>query len=223
MEKLKLEVELRSETGKEINKKFRREGFVPGVLYSPHDKKNLLLKTKRENLIKLLSGQRRSLISLEIEGGEKKVKRLAVIKDVQYNNLKRQLVHIDFYGVTLKEKLTLKANLELIGEPVGIKEGGILEIGLREVEIECLPSQVPESLKADISNLKIGDHLTIGEIDISKGIKVLTELDATVASVVPPTKIEVAEEEAEEAEEGVEAAEEEKAETEKTSSEAKEG
>jgi large subunit ribosomal protein L25 len=214
MEKLKLKAKLRNETGKEINKKFRKEGSVPGVLYSPHDKKNLLLKAKREDLMKLLTGQKHSLISLEIEGGEKKVKRLAVIKDVQYNTLKKQLVHIDFYGVTLKEKLTLKIKLELIGEPVGVKEGGILEVGLREVEIECLPSQVPSLLQADISSLKIGDHLTIGEIDIPKGIKVLSELDTTVASVVPPTKIEVTEEEEE-------VAEEEKAETEKTSSEAK--
>ncbi len=196
MEKPKLKVELRNDTGKEVNKKFRREGIVPGILYSPHDKKNLLLKVKREDLLKLLSEKKHGIIDLEIDDGQKNFERLAIIKDIQYNPLKRQMVHVDFYGATLKEKLTIEVRIELIGEPIGLKEGGILEVKLREVEIECLPSQVPESLKADISHLKINDHLTVGELDIPKGIEVLIEPDRIIASVYPPTKVEeVAEEE----------------------------
>ncbi|GAI11652.1 unnamed protein product, partial [marine sediment metagenome] len=175
MEKPKLKVELRNDTGKEVNKRFRREGIVPGVLYSPHDEKNLLLKIKREDLLKLLSGKKHGIIDLEIDDGKKNFNRLVIIKDFQYNSLKKQMVHVDFYGVTLKEKLTVQVSIELIGEPIGVEEGGILEVELREVEIECLPSQVPGSLKADISHLKINDHLTVGELDISKGIEVLTE------------------------------------------------
>ncbi|MHC2995182.1 MAG: 50S ribosomal protein L25 [Candidatus Atribacteria bacterium] len=212
MEKSKLKVELRNDTGKEVNKKFRREGIVPGVLYSPHDEKNLLLKVKREGLLKLLSGKKHGIIDLEINDGEKNINRLAIIKDFQYNSLKKQMVHVDFYGVTLKEKLTVQVGIELIGEPIGVEEGGILEVELREVEIECLPSQVPESLKADISHLKINDHLTVSELDIPKGIEVLTEPDRIIASVHPPTKIEeVVKEEEEEVEEVEEVAEEEKA------------
>jgi len=221
MEKPKLKVESRNDTGKEVNKKFRREGIVPGVLYSPHDEKNLLLKAKREDLLKLLSDKKRGIIDLEIDDGQKNFKRLAIIKDIQYNSLKRQIVHVDFYGVTLKEKLTVQVSIELIGEPIGLKEGGILEIELREVEIECLPSQVPGSLKADISHLKINDHLTVGELDIPKGIEVLAEPDRIIASVHPPTKIEEVAKEEEEEEEVEEVAEEEekaKAETEEPSS-----
>jgi len=224
MEKSKLKVESRNDTGKEVNKKFRREGIVPGVLYSPHDEKNILLKAKREDLLKLLSDKKHGIIDLEIDDGQKNFKRLAIIKDIQYNSLKRQIVHVDFYGVTSKEKLTVQVSIELIGEPIGLKEGGILEVELREVEIECLPSQVPGSLKADISHLKINDHLTVGELDISKGIEVLTEPDRIIASVHPPTKIEeVVKEEEEEVEEVEEVAEEEKAkvETEAPSSEPK--
>jgi len=211
MEKTKLRVELRSDKGKEVNKKFRREGIIPGVLYSPHDKKNLLLKVKNENLSKLIYHKRHGIINLEINDGEKKSDRLAIIKDIQYNSLKKQIVHIDFYGVTLKEKLTMEVGIELVGEPVGAKEGGILELELREVEIECLPSQIPESIKADISHLKINDHLTAGELDLPKGVELLTEPDRIIASVHPPTKIEevakeeeVEEEVAEEAEERAE-------------------
>jgi len=190
MERPKLKVELRNDTGKEVNKKFRREGIVPGILYSPHDKKNILLKVKREDLLKLLSEKKHGIIDLEIDDGQKNFERLAIIKDIQYNPLKRQMVHVDFYGATLKEKLTIEVRIELIGEPIGLKEGGILEVKLREVEIECLPSQVPESLKADIGHLKINDHLTVGELDIPKGIEVLIEPDRIIASVYPPTKVE---------------------------------
>ena len=215
MKKPKLKVELRDNTGKEINKKLRKEGIVPGVLYSPHDKENLILKVKTDELSKLLSAKSHGLIDLEIDDGKKKISRLAVIKDLQYNTLKMQIVHVDFYGVTLKEKLTLEIDIELVGEPIGVEEGGILQVELRKVEIECLPSQMPESLKADLSNLKVGDHISVRGMKIPEGVEVLTAPDRIVAAVVLPTKIEEVVEEEEEVVEGEEgeAKEEEKAET----------
>jgi large subunit ribosomal protein L25 len=199
MKKPKLKVELRDNTGKEINKKFRREGIVPGVF---------------DELSKLLSAKSHGLIDLEIDDGKEKVSRLAVIKDLQYNSLKRQIVHVDFYGVTLKEKLTLEVDIELVGEPIGVEEGGILQVELRKVEIECLPSQVPDSLKANLSNLNVGDHISVGDMEIPEGVEVLTEPDRLVAAVVLPTKIEEVVEEEEEMVEGEEEVEgEEKVET----------
>jgi len=217
VKKPKLKVELRDNIGKESSKKYRREGIVPGVLYSPHDKENLVLKVKNDGLLKLLSAKSHKLIDLEINDGKEKIKRLAVIKDLQYNSLKRQIVHVDFYGVTLKEKLTLEIDIELIGEPIGVEEGGILQVELRKIEIECLPSQVPGSLKVDLSKLKVGDHISVGDMEIPEGVEVLTELDRVVAAVVLPTKIEEVVEEEEVVVEGVEGEEgeegEEKAET----------
>ena len=220
MDKTKLKVELRNETGKEANRKFRKEGMIPGVLYSPHDKENLLLKIKSEGLSKLLIEKKHSLINLEIDDGKKKNKRLAMIKDFQYNSLKKRIVHIDFYGVTLKEKLTMLINVELVGEPIGAKEGGILEHELREIEVECLPTDVPSAYKVDITQLQIGDNITVGDIEVSKGVKILTEAEQVIASVKHPTKEEekveeVEGEEAEETEDGKETAD-------KTSSETKE-
>jgi large subunit ribosomal protein L25 len=221
MDKTKLKVELRNETGKEANRKFRKEGMIPGVLYSPHDKENLLLKIKSEGLSKLLIEKKHSLINLEIDDGKKKNKRLAMIKDFQYNSLKKRILHIDFYGVTLKEKITMLINVELFGESIGAKEGGILEHELREIEVECLPTDVPSAYKVDITQLQIGDNITVGDIEVSKGVKILTEAEQVIASVKHPTKEEevveeeVEGEEAEETEDG-------KATTDKTSSETKE-
>ena len=201
MKKSQLKVELRDNTGKESSKKFRRGGMVPGVLYSPHDKENLILKVKKDGLSKLLSAKSHGLIDLEIDDGKKKVSRLAIIKDIQYNSLKKQIVHVDFYGVTLKEKLTLEVDIELIGEPIGVKDGGILQIELRKVEIECLPSHMPDSLKVDLSSLKVGENISVGELEIPEGVEVLTSPDRIVAAMVLPSKTEeVVEEEAETAE-----------------------
>ena len=221
MDKTKLKVELRNETGKEANRKFRKEGMIPGVLYSPHDKENLLLKIKSEGLSKLLIEKKHSLVNLEIDDGKKKNKRLAMIKDFQYNSLKKRIVHIDFYGVTLKEKLTMLINVELVGESIGAKEGGILEHELREIEVECLPTDVPSAYKVDITQLQIGDNITVGDIKVSKGVKILTEAEQVIASVKHPTK---EEEKVEEEVEGEEAEETEdgKATTDKASSETKE-
>jgi len=212
MKKPKLKVELRDNVGKEINKKYRREGIVPGVLYSPHDKENLLFKVEAIDLSKILSAKSHGLIDLEIDDGKEKVSRLAIIKDVQYNSLKKQIIHVDFYGVTLKEKLTTEVDIELIGESIGVKDGGILQVELRKVEIECLPSDVPDSIIVDISNLKVGDHVSVGGMEVPEGVKALTELDRIVVAVVPPAKIEEVVEEGEEEIEGEEAKEEEKAE-----------
>jgi large subunit ribosomal protein L25 len=217
VKKPKLIVELRDNIGKESSKKFRREGMVPGVLYSPHDKENLILKVKKDGLSKLLSAKSHGLIDLEIDDGKEKVNRLAIIKDVQYNSLKKQIIHVDFYGVTLKEKLTLEVDIELVGESIGVKDGGILQVELRKVEIECLPSDVPDSIKVDITSLKVGDHISVSGMKVPEGVKALTEPDRIVVAVVTPAKIEeVVEKEEEEEEvvvEGKEAKEEEKAET----------
>ncbi len=104
----------------------------------------------------------------------------------------------------MKKKLTLEGDIELIGEPIGVEEGGILQVELRKVEIECLPSQVPESLKANLGNLDVGDHISVGDMEIPEGVEVLTALDRIVAAVVLPTKIEEVVEEEEEVAEGEE-------------------
>jgi len=216
MQKTKLKVELRNETGKGANKKFRREGIIPGVLYSPHDSSNLLLKVKSDELTKFLTHEKHALLNLEINEGDKKSTRLAMVKDFQYNSLKKQIVHIDFYGVTLKEKLTMKVNVELTGESIGVKDGGIMEFELRQIEVECLPTNVPSVFTVDITDLKIGDHYSVGDIEAPKGVVLLTEQDRVVVSVKHPSKEEVVVEE----EEGMEEVEE-KTDTEKPSSENK--
>ena len=211
MKRIKLEVETRTKKGKEESKKLRNSGYVPGILYSPHDKESILLKIPEKELHHFLSDKKHAhgIINLQIKKDDSKnVTRLAVIKDFQYDSLQKRINHFDFYGVTLKEKITLQVPLVLEGEPKGIKEGGILDISLREIEVECLPADAPEAITVDISRLGFNDVLSLEEVELPKDVKLITEIDRTVASVIAPTKEEEIVEEEEEEEEVAEGEEE---------------
>lgn len=206
MKRIQLEVETREKSGKEESKSLRRTGYVPGVLYSPRDKNSILLKIPEKELFRFLSDKKHAhgIIDLKIKSDEaKETTRLAVIKDFQYDSLNRKINHFDFYGVALKEKITLAIPLLLEGEPKGVKDGGILDVSLREVEVECLPTDAPQAITLDISDMVFNDVKTLHDIVLPKEVKLITDINRTVASVVAPTK---AEEEvpAEEAEEGEE-------------------
>lgn len=212
MKRIKLEVETRDKIGKEESKKLRKSGYVPGILYSPHDKNNILLKIPEKDLYQFLLDKKHShgIINLRIKKeSAKDTTRLAFIKDFQYDSLNKRINHFDFYGVTMKEKVTLQVPLVLEGEPKGINEGGILDISLREIEVECLPGDAPEAITVDISQLGFNDTLSLADIELPKDVRLLTEPDRTIASVVPPTRVEEepeGEEEVEEIAEGEEEA-----------------
>jgi large subunit ribosomal protein L25 len=191
MKRKKLLVETRKIKGKEESKKLRNSGYVPGILYSHRDKNNVLLKVPEKELYKFLSDKKHAhgIIDLQIKKDDAKdTTRIAVLKDFQYDSLQKRIKHFDFYGVTMKEKITLQVPLLLEGEPKGIKEGGILDISLREIEVECLPADAPEAINIDISQLGFNDVITLQDIELPKDVKLLTDIDRTIASVVAPTK-----------------------------------
>ncbi|NLL62139.1 MAG: 50S ribosomal protein L25 [Candidatus Atribacteria bacterium] len=207
MKRIKLEVETREKSGKEESKRLRKTGYVPGILYSPRDKNSILLKIPEKELFRFLSDKKHShgIIDLKIKTDKaKETTRLAVIKDFQYDSLKKKINHFDFYGVSMKEKITLVVPLILEGEPKGVKEGGILDISLREIEVECFPADDPGAITIDISEMGFNDVITLQDIVLPEEVKLITDIDRTIASVVAPTKVEeeVPEEEAEEAAEG---------------------
>ncbi|MDD3656640.1 MAG: 50S ribosomal protein L25 [Atribacterota bacterium] len=207
MKRIQLQVETREKSGKEDSKRLRKTGYVPGIFYSPHDKNNILLKILEKELFRFLSDKKHAhgIIDLKIKtDDEKEVTRLALMKDFQYDSLLKRINHFDFYGVTMKEKVTLEVPIILEGEPKGIKEGGILDISLREVEVECLPADAPEAITIDISEMSFNDVITLQDVVLPKGVKLLTDINRTIASVVAPSKVEekVPEKEAEEVTEG---------------------
>ncbi|MFZ5518253.1 MAG: 50S ribosomal protein L25 [Candidatus Zhuqueibacterota bacterium] len=177
-----LNAEVRKLTGKEIAKKLRREGKVPGIFYS-HNEESIPIIVDERELMKVLVSES-SLIDIQIE---KKKKRKAIIREVQTDPVKQNLVHVDVMGVNLKEKVTLAVPIRFVGEAVGVKtHGGILHQLMREIEVSCLPLDLPEHIEIDVSALNVGDLITVSAIHL-ENVEILGEPDQAIVHVITPT------------------------------------
>ena len=192
-----LSVEVRAERGSRATRRLRRSGLVPGVLYGGSHDETVSFKVGEHDLRRILVDGS-ALIDIEI-GKEKSVP--AILKDRQLHPVRDEVMHIDFLEVNLSEKIHASVALELEGgeDAPGVKEGGVLDHATREVEIEALPTDIPERIVVDVSALEIGSTLTLSEVTAPEGVEFVHEhLDeVTVASVVLPTKVEEPEIEAE--------------------------
>jgi large subunit ribosomal protein L25 len=192
-----LAVEVREERGSRATRRLRRSGLVPGVLYGGSHDETVSFKVGDRDLRRILVDGS-ALIDIEI-GGEKSVP--AILKDRQLHPVRDEVMHIDFLEVNLTEKIRSFVALELEGgeEAPGVKEGGVLDHATREVEIEALPTDIPEQIVVDVSALDIGSTLTLADVVAPEGVEFTHEPleEFVVASVVLPTKVEEPEIEAE--------------------------
>jgi len=187
-EEIVLEVTKRERTGKEVAKKLRRDGIIPGVVYGAGDNPTPI-HVPHTAFYKLLhSGHGENvLITLNIKNG-KTASEKVLIRDIQRDPVKENIIHIDFQHVSLTKKITVKLPIHLVGLPTGVKDqGGMLQHILREIEISCLPTDIPEKFDVDVTALKIGDSVHVREISIPN-VEILTFGDQTITSVVPPMK-----------------------------------
>ncbi|HDL63965.1 MAG TPA: 50S ribosomal protein L25 [Proteobacteria bacterium] len=202
MAQLTLEVKVRSEIGGGRPRMLRREGLLPGVFYSRGEEPIPL--TLNLEYIRKATGRLREnqIVSLEIDRDGKKFKKPAIVKEIQVDYLANALLHIDFQQIALDEKLTAMVPLISIGESIGVtRDGGILEHILREVEIECLPTDLPESIEVDVSELTVGATIHVSDITAIEGVEILTEPTLSIFALAAPiTEEEVAPEEIEEEE-----------------------
>jgi large subunit ribosomal protein L25 len=185
MDFVELKANLRKEKGKEQNKRLRNSGMVPGVVYRKGEE-TLSLKIDSKNLSKVLHTEagENVIIKLFVEGDKKKKERIVVIKEIQRNPVKDALVHLDLNEISLTETLKVKVPIVSKGEAVGVKqEGGVLQHVMWEVEVECLPTNIPDKIEVDITNLKIGGTLSIKDMLPSEGVKILADPESIVFSV----------------------------------------
>jgi len=205
MEKRKLKVKLRDRTGKEYVKKLRKNGVLPAVLYGPHLKKSLPLQIDIKELRSFLSqSDKAKIITLEITDQKTDKQHNVIIKDSQRDLIKGDLQHLDFYAVTRGETVTTTVPISFVGKSQGEKIGGIVEHLVRELDLECLPKDLPSIIEVDVTPLGLGDSLSVGDIKVPSGIKVLTHPQELVVSVVSPVKEEEVKVEEKEAAEEVE-------------------
>ena len=201
MAEVKLKAEPRSETGKGAARKARAAGRVPAVLYGPGAEPQRLAVDARDlsHVLHTDAGMN-VLVNLEVDGET----HLALPREVQRDIVRGTLLHADFLRIRRDVAIQVDVPVLLVGESVGVKEGGVTEHHLWELRVETLPGNVPESVEADITELNIGDSLHVSDLTVPDDITVLTPQDETIVSVVPPPVLEVEEPEPEELPEGEE-------------------
>lgn len=182
MSELVLHAEIREATGKEYAKKLRQKGMVPGIFYA-HGEAAIPISLDERNTTKILTSEG-GLIDIQI--GSKKPRK-AIIKEVQTDPIRQSLVHIDVMGVQLKEKITIEVPIHFLGEAIGVKEqGGILHQYFREIEVTCLPLDIPDHIEIDVTNLKLGDSINLGDLSIAN-VEIEGDPAQHVVSVMAPT------------------------------------
>jgi large subunit ribosomal protein L25 len=199
MEAIYLEAKLREDAEVGKSRILRHQGFVPCVVYG-EGKKTLSLKIERSRLIKFMHahhGGENMVITLKISGGKKDEEKAVLIKEIQNHPVSGDILHVDFNEISLTKKISVKVPVAAVGEPVGVKqEGGTLEHVIWEVEVECLPTHIPEKLTVDVSNMKIGDTVYLKDIPVPPDVVIKHDLESIVFSLLAPLKEEVASTEA---------------------------
>jgi len=198
MAEVKLTAESREGVGKGAARKIRAAGKVPAVLYGPALEPMRLAVDALQLWHALHTDAGTNvLINLAVDGDTF----LTMPREVQRDIVRGTLLHVDFLRIRRDVAIQVDVPVLLIGESVGVKEGGVVEHHLWELRVECLPTQVPESIEADISSLAVGDSLHVSDLSVPQHITLLTPAEETLVSVVPPPVLEV-EEVAPEEEEG---------------------
>ncbi len=199
-----LEVTLRGKSGKTGARKTRNEGNVPGVLYgkglepvsitvNPAALKQALSTEAGEN----------TLLDVNYKDGDKTVSRLSILSDAQYDFLTNKPLHFDFHALDVNKKITVNVPVRITGKAKGIKEGGILEEILREIPVECLPKDIPNSFEVDVTDLEIGHSIHVEVLKTSDQITLLKDDSEAIVTILAP-KLSDAEEGGEAAEESKE-------------------
>jgi len=191
-----LEVTKRDLSNKGALKKLRKNGKVPGIYYSHDSKASVPFYIEKTMLREAYKSGARIF---NINVGTKK--RTVIFKDVDYHPVTDEVIHVDLYGVKMDQAVSVSVQINLIGDAAGIKEGGILVQSQSEIEIECLPMDIPEFIEVDISELEMGDVTRVEDLKLDSKLTIKTVADQIIASVTHPV-IEVETAAPEEGEEG---------------------
>ena len=213
----KLEVEKRTKANKKDLKELRRSGKIPGIYYSYNSKDSLPFFIEQSVISQAIKSDS-SIFSINVGGKNRTV----LFKSVQYHPVTEEMTHIDLYGVNMEKAVIIKVPINLVGTPIGVKEeGGILNQVSQELEIKCLPGDIPNIIDVNIEELSIGDSILAKSIKMSETLELVSSLETLIISVTLPMK-EVEPEPDEELEEGEEGDSEEEGSTETAGEDSKE-
>ncbi len=192
-----LEATLREKTGKGPARRYRVQGYIPAVMYGYKGTKSIAVRRAEFESIFEEIGEH-SIITLNLNDKEKID---VIVKDYQIDPIRKSLIHLDFLEIESGKELRTEIPIKIVGESKGVKKGGILEEFLREIEVECLPKDLPEYIELDISDLDLGDSFHVSDLKVKEGIKILSSPDQVILTIGVPSKVAAATETTEEEEE----------------------
>jgi large subunit ribosomal protein L25 len=187
----KLKAQVRTDAGKGVARKLRAAGRVPGVLYG-HGGDSVAISVDSRELFHLLHTDAGVNVMVDLKLDKDTV--LAMPKEVERDHLRGGFIHVDFLRIARDEKVTIEVPVQLVGESHGVKEGGVTEHHLWTLQVECLPSDVPNQIEADITRLGLNESLKVSDLKVPSTLTILTPGDETVVSVVPPQVLRIEEE-----------------------------
>jgi large subunit ribosomal protein L25 len=201
LELIELKTNIRTATGNGPARVLRQAGQIPAVFYGPGIE-SVLLSVNISDIDKVLKKGRigQALLNLVIQNNGETSAKTVMVKELQLHPVSRNFLHIDFYEVAMDRKIMVNVPVTTTGKAKGVEVGGILQIVRRELEVQCLPLDVPESIEIDITDLDIGDSIHVGDISLQSEIEFLGGENITIVTIVTP-KIEEEEEPVEEEEE----------------------
>lgn len=189
---IKISAQTRNHAGRNQVKKLRAEGRIPAVIYGPSQTPINLQVGAREmsNVLAHATGEQ-LLVELEIADGASVSHKLALIKEVQHHPVRSTILHVDFHAVSATEKLHAHVSVETSGEPVGVKTyGGRLELLLHSIEVECLPKDLPEIIRIDVSSLNVGAAIHLRDVELPSGVAFRGDGELTVIRIAGATTAE---------------------------------
>jgi len=202
-ERVKLVVSNREELGSAESRRLRRRGLIPGILYGREAPVAITIPERDLRAALTTEGGLNAVLDVVVDSGKTHP---SVLKEFQRDLVRGVITHVDLQEVRLDQPIHATVPISLVGEPAGVKEGGVLSQVTIEVTVEALPMEVPQHLDLDVSGLAIGDAARLESLNVPEGVKLLDDPETVIANVSPPTRVEEPEA-AEEAAEGEEAPE----------------
>ena len=182
---VELEVFKRESLGKQANKKYRKDGFVPAVIYGKN-KENLNILIDPIKLKKLLKNEAGENTIIEMKLDKSDLKKNVLLKDAHLDTLTSDPLHLDFYEITDGVDVKVSSPLLFEGKPEGVKNGGVIQTLSNEIKKKCLPTNIPNVIEINISDLNIGDTLRVKDIKPMDGIEILSNPESTIISILAP-------------------------------------
>lgn len=190
MKEALLEGEIRTTQTKGEVRQLRRSGFIPGIVYGKGKPNTSVAVSYPDFRILLREGALGRLIRLRLKDTGSPVEKNVIVKEIQRDHVKGEVIHIDFQEVALTEEITATIPVVLVGEERRKNDGGILEHVLWELEVRALPTALPERIEVDVSGLKIGDSIHVRDLSLPPGVRAITSPEELVALVIAPVKAE---------------------------------